>query len=379
VTRTIEIDASGTAVQLGAFVCHACRNVTPQWGAWCRKCSYVGAIGFDPDARPSEIADDVPEVVDGPRAAGSIVPTEKLAIPTGLSGLDDVLTGGFYKEVTADQIRGSVIMLAGPRGSGKSRLLLAALSRPASAKLRCLYLTAEETAERLSMYVREGRLSPKIQIHETQEFETAMQFVEEGCRPTAQAGRPARVKQRQPWDLVVLDSAQKFRLDGTRKLSRISEAVRDFTKQHPTVIVLLSQENRAGDPAGSNELGHDVDVVLRVARDKDGSRLLTCEGKNRFGRDDIEWRYRIVEGKTGPYFETVPERPSAPMNTSPDTSPDTTTTPDRPIVPFPPKVSGRTIPKPPPIPVPPPKPPPPPRRPLSKHPGLHIVPRSDKS
>jgi predicted ATP-dependent serine protease len=313
----------------GAFVCFSCSTVSAAWGAWCRACGYVGGIGFDPDAS----LDEVP--IDGPVTAGEIIPTEKLVIPTGIQGLDQVLGGGFFKEKTADRIRGSSVLFAGPRGTGKTHISLAALSRAAKARMKTLYLSAEETAERLSMYIHEGNLSSKIRLYHTSDFDRAIELAQ-GC------------------DIVVFDSAQKFRLHGAKRLSEMSERIRDFVSTNPTVVLLLSQENRTGDPAGTNELGHDVDVVIRVSRNGE-IRTVTCEGKNRFGRDDGCWRYRIMDGKRGPRFETVEDAPPAPP---------------KPFAPEP-------EPTPPPMPTPPPIPKPP-RKLVSQHPRLHIVPSKSR-
>lgn len=341
--------------QSGAFHCFNCDTIWTRWGAWCRGCGTTDTIAFDPDTDPEKAKnwDEQEESLnseDEPITAGNVIPTQKLAIPTGIAGFDHVLGGGYFKEVTGDSIRGGAYLFGGPRGSGKSRLTLASFSRPAKARLKTLYISGEETAERLSMYVRDDDLSSKIGLYNTTDFDRAMGLAEDGFK-----GMPG------PLDLVAIDSAQKMKMNGVRRLTELSERVRDFVSTHPTVIVLLSQENRTGDPAGTNELGHDLDVVLRIAREADGTRMLTCEHKNRFGKDDGRWRYRVVEKKNGIRLVTV-------------TDPEPRVV-EAPPAALPPASPRAPMPKPPPIPKPPPPPLPPPRRPLSKHPGLHIVPR----
>jgi hypothetical protein len=210
------------------------------------------------------------------------------------------------------------------------------------------------------MYIKEGRLSPKIHLYGTTDFERAIGLAGDGFK-----GCPG------PLDIVVFDSAQKFKLKG--RLREVSEGVRNFTSTHPTIIILLSQENRAGDPSGTNELASDLDVVLRVSRQGAEIRLLECMHKNRFGRDDGRWLFRIDEGKKGLSFTTLEEPPPEEKQVPPppfEKPPLTSVTPpwSHPRAPAPK----------PPMPVPPPLPKPPPRRPLSKHPGLHIVPSRPK-
>jgi DNA repair protein RadA/Sms len=331
-----------SAAKTGAFVCFACDAVSATWGAWCRACGYVGAIGFDPHAVFDELGDTSCQDGDEPIEAGNVIPTEKCPISTGIKGLDDVTDGGYFKEITGGSIRGSSVLVAGPRGGGKSRLILSSFSRPAKARMKCLYISAEETTERLSMYVRESGLSPKIRLCHSQDLDRALELA-------------------RGMDLVALDSGQKFKRDGAKKLSQLSEAVRDFTKSNPTVIVVLSQENKTGDTMGTNELPHDLDVCLRVTREANGVRLLKCDAKNRFGRDDREWRFKIVDGAKGTRYETVENPPPAlpPVLHPPPFAP-------APTAPIPPAS---------PMPRPPPIPKPQPRKPLSKHPGLHIVKR----
>jgi DNA repair protein RadA/Sms len=301
-------------MKTGAFVCHACGAATPEWAGWCRACNYVGAIGWKRDARVNEEPSIEPEGdLDGPMVAGDVTPTEKICVPTGIVGFDRVLTGGFYKEKTGEGIRGSTVLLSGRRGGGKSRVTLAALSKPANRRMKCLYVSSEEQIERLSRYVREGGLSDKIHLYHTLEFERGVDLAVNGFRGV-----------KGPLDIVVFDSAQKFKLEGGRKLTKLSEMLREVTKSYPIVGVLLSQENAQGDPSGTNELGHDADVVLRVERHDNNTRTLSCVAKNRFGADDGEWTFGISSTASGIRF-TDAERPGrAPAGDAPSETPRST-------------------------------------------------------
>lgn len=301
-------------MKTGAFVCHACGAATAEWAAWCRACNYVGAIGWKRGAQIDETPDVEPETdSDEPVAARNVVPIETICIPTGLVGLDRVLAGGFFKEKTAHGILGSTVLISGRRGGGKSRVALAALSKPAKLGLKTLYISSEETADRLSRYVREGGLSDKINLYHTLEFERGIDLAINGFKGV-----------RGPLDIVVFDSGQKFRLEGGRKLSKLSDMLRETTKKHPIIAVLLSQENAQGDPSGTNELGHDADVVLRVERHDNKTRTLSCVAKNRFGTDDGEWTFGIASTASGIRF-TDAERPGrAPAGDAPSETPRST-------------------------------------------------------
>ena len=295
----------------GAFVCHACGAATAEWAAWCRACNYVGAIGWQAEFVKSLLSIEEPDL-DAPVMASSVTPTEKICIPTGIVGVDRVLTGGFYKEKTEGGVRGSTVLLSGRRGGGKSRLTLAALSKPARSK-KVLYVSSEEQVERLARYIKEGGLSDKIHLYHTLEFERAVALAVEGFKGM-----------RGPFDLVAFDSAQKFKLEGGRKLTKLSDMLRETTKNHPIIAVLLSQENAQGDPSGTNELGHDADVVLRVERHDNNTRTLSCVAKNRFGADDGEWAFGISSTASGIRF-TDAERPGrAPAGDAPSETPRST-------------------------------------------------------
>lgn len=201
----------------GAFVCHACGAATAEWAAWCRACNYVGAIGWQAEFVKSLLSIEEPDL-DAPVMASSVTPTEKICIPTGIVGVDRVLTGGFYKEKTEGDVRGSTVLLSGRRGGGKSRLTLAALSKPARSK-KVLYVSSEEQVERLARYIKEGGLSDKIHLYHTLEFERAVALAVEGFKGM-----------RGPFDLVAFDSAQKFKLEGGRKLTKLSDMLRETTK-----------------------------------------------------------------------------------------------------------------------------------------------------
>ena len=301
-------------MKTGAFVCHACGAATAEWAGWCRACNYVGAIGWKRGVQVDEEPSIEPEGdLDGPMVAGDVTPTEKICVPTGIVGFDRVLTGGFYKEKTGEGIRGSTVLLSGRRGGGKSRVTLAALSKPANRRMKCLYVSSEEQIERLSRYVREGGLSDKIHLYHTLEFERGVDLAVNGFRGV-----------KGPLDIVVFDSAQKFKLEGGRKLTKLSEMLREVTKSYPIVGVLLSQENAQGDPFGTNELGHDADVVLRVERHDNNTRTLSCVAKNRFGADDGEWAFGISSTASGIRF-TDAERPGrAPAGDAPSETPRST-------------------------------------------------------
>lgn len=165
-------------------------------------------------------------------------------LASGLAWLDGVLGGGF--------VPGSVVMVHGPPGAGKSTLaLMAAAGVPGS-----LYCSAEEDAGRVAD--RAVRLGLRRDL--------ALAEARSAAEALAQAdGAP----------LVVLDSLQAL---GGRPL-QAAQAALDHARRTGACVVLVCHETKAGDHAGPRALEHLVDASLRLGR---SPRALVAN-KNRHG------------------------------------------------------------------------------------------------
>src|SRR4051794_9002204 len=206
----------------------------------------------DPGATPTPLAD--------------IDPANAIAWPTGLTELDRVLGGGL--------VSGSVTLLGGEPGIGKSTLLLQVLGRLAAAGNRCLLVSAEESAQQVRVRAeRLGALAPELWI------------LAETSLPPALAAL-ASVKP----DYLVVDSIQTvFDPDlesapgSVTQVRGCAHQLVQIAKQRGIVTVLVGHVTKEGSLAGPRVLEHVVDTVLTFEGDRDhGLRLLRAV-KHRFG------------------------------------------------------------------------------------------------
>ncbi|MBN2719469.1 MAG: DNA repair protein RadA [Proteobacteria bacterium] len=245
------------------FVCQACGSTSPKWFGRCPDCRTWGSLieekrGGDDRGQASPPRSPVP-VTDVPADFAE-------RIPSGFSELDRVLGGGM--------VPGSVILLGGDPGIGKSTLLLQVLARMAASGTRVLYVTAEESLRQVGLRAeRVNAGSPELLILSETDFGSAAATAAE-ISPTA----------------LVLDSVQAlFSQDigsapGT--ISQVREiAARAVTlaKEREIVTWLVGHVTKEGAIAGPKALEHMVDTVLYFEGDSSHAYRMVRSVKNRFG------------------------------------------------------------------------------------------------
>src|SRR5262245_54770328 len=129
--------------------CRECGSETPRWLGRCPSCDAWGSIV---EAAPSTL---VVDRLDAPLPLAEVDVEQGAARPTGIDELDRVLNGGL--------VAGSVTLLAGEPGTGKSTLLLQALGCMAGLGARGLLVTAEESCAQVRLRAeRLGTLAPTL-------------------------------------------------------------------------------------------------------------------------------------------------------------------------------------------------------------------------
>jgi DNA repair protein RadA/Sms len=184
---------------------------------------------------------------------------------TGLEELDRVLGGGL--------VPGSVVLLGGDPGIGKSTLLLQAVARMVTS-LKCLYVTGEESLQQIGM--RAQRLGLEVG-----DLECLTETCVEEIVNAASTGKP---------DLLVIDSIQTLYSEAVQSAPGSVSQVREsaahlvrFAKENNCAIILVGHVTKEGALAGPRVLEHMVDAVLYFESDS-GSRYRIIRGvKNRFG------------------------------------------------------------------------------------------------
>jgi DNA repair protein RadA/Sms len=191
--------------------------------------------------------------------------------PTGVAELDRVLGGGI--------VPGSVVLLSGEPGVGKSTLLLEVVQRWAkrSPDDRALYVTGEESAGQVRLRAdRTGAITDDLYLAAESDLATVLGHVEQ-VSPT----------------LLVVDSVQTMQATGTDGVSggvtqvrAVTAALTSLAKSSGIAVLLIGHVTKDGAVAGPRTLEHLVDVVLHFEGERH-STLRTIRGlKNRFGTVD---------------------------------------------------------------------------------------------
>lgn len=192
------------------------------------------------------------------------------ARPTGVSELDRVLGGGI--------VAGSVVLLSGEPGVGKSTLLLEVAHRWARQHGECaLYVTAEESAGQVRLRAdRTGAVHERVYLAAESDLATVLGHIAQ-VRPT----------------LVVVDSVQTMLvadvegvLGGVTQVRAVTAALTSVAKTTGTAVLLVGHVTKDGNVAGPRTLEHLVDVVLQFEGDRQSTLRMVRGIKNRFGSTD---------------------------------------------------------------------------------------------
>lgn len=252
------------------FFCKNCGYQSSQWLGKCPSCnewnSFVEEVIDRGEPAVKGKSSIVKTVQNFPHRLNEIELTQIQRFSTGFSEFDNVLGGGI--------VAGSIVLLGGEPGIGKSTLLLQmALQIP---NKRILYISGEESDAQLKM--RAERLRPGCQ---PEDFfiltETSTQDIFE------------QIKAVQP-DLLIIDSIQTLQSglidSGAGSISQIRECAAEFqhfAKSSGIPVFLIGHITKDGALAGPKILEHIVDTVLQFEGDQHyGYRIVRCI-KNRFG------------------------------------------------------------------------------------------------
>ncbi|ASD23269.1 DNA repair protein RadA [Cryobacterium sp. LW097] len=253
------------------FRCTECGWTTLKWAGRCGECQQWGTVVET--AEKTGISRSVaPSVVSGTGVARPITHVDTTAVahwPTGINEFDRVLGGGI--------VPGSVILLSGEPGVGKSTLLLEVASKAAVAKSRVLYVSAEESVAQVRLRAeRTGALQPELFIAAETDLATILGQID--------AVKP---------DLVIIDSVQTVSSslnDGQAgqpgQVREVASTLIRLAKDRNLPVLLVGHVTKDGTIAGPRLLEHLVDVVCQFEGDRHTALRFVRALKNRFGSTD---------------------------------------------------------------------------------------------
>jgi DNA repair protein RadA/Sms len=218
-------------------------------------------------------------------------------VHTGVPELDRVLGGGM--------VPGSVTLLAGDPGVGKSTLLLEVAHRWAEAGRRALYLSGEESAGQIRLRAeRTGCCHDQLYLAAESDLPIALGHIDE-VRPS----------------LVVVDSVQTMSTTeaegvtgGVTQVRAVTTALTSAAKSTGVAMVLVGHVTKDGAIAGPRSLEHLVDVVLHFEGERTSDLRMVRGVKNRFGAADEVGCFRLhdngIEGVADPSGLFRDQRPA---------------------------------------------------------------------
>lgn len=264
-----------------AFFCTSCGNETARWQGQCPACGDWNTLAEEPaPARRSAVGPAPARRQAGPAEPVRLADVERDAVQrwsTGIQELDFVLGGGV--------VPGSLILLGGEPGIGKSTLLLQVAARLEAGGHPVLYVSGEESAAQVRM--RADRIADGA---------GAVSFVAE----TEVEALLRRVEASPPSALVV-DSIQTVYsrdLDGApgsvTQVRECAARLQQLAKDTGTAVFLVGHVTKGGSVAGPRTLEHIVDTVLYFEGGRGLDHRVLRANKNRFGGVDEIGVFRMT-------------------------------------------------------------------------------------
>ena len=251
------------------YVCQNCGYSTPKWLGKCPECGQWDTLVEETAApapsrqRPSYLA--ITEAPT-PKTLKQVEKVKVQRMTTGIHEFDRVLGGGI--------VPGSLILLGGAPGIGKSTITLDVSMKAAARGARVLYVSGEESEAQTAMRAeRLGQATDALQIMTATELGTIL----------VQA---RQVKPR----LLVIDSIQTMynseletAAGSVGQVRECTAKLLNFAKESNIAIIIIGHVTKEGNIAGPRLLEHMVDVVLQFEGDRSYTYRVLRALKNRFG------------------------------------------------------------------------------------------------
>jgi len=263
------------------YECSNCGAIAATWSGRCHVCGEWNTLQEQLVVVPGAIASQGNTLK--PQSITSVTKAERIKrLVTDISEVDSVLGGGF--------VAGSITLIAGEPGIGKSTLLLQVASAIAQNQ-SVLYVSGEESAHQIGL--RAERLGVKA---------TNLQLITSNS-----ADDIASTIMNEDYQLVIVDSIQTVTAasisSAAGTVSQISNSTHLLSvaaKQTNTALILVGHVTKEGSIAGPKVLEHVVDVVLQLEGDRYGGFKLLRGMKNRYGSTNEIGIFEMIDSGLQP-------------------------------------------------------------------------------
>ncbi len=248
--------------------CSACGHETPRWAGRCPGCGEWNTLVEQarPQRKPAGARRGLGHAAR-PVALGDVSAAEQPRMSSGIRELDNVLGGGI--------VPGSLVLIGGAPGIGKSTLTTMALANLAAAGRRTLYVSAEESAAQIRL--RAERLPEpaalRIPVIADTELSTVL----------------ATLEQERP-EVCVIDSVQTLHSEelssaagSVAQVREVAGEILRVAKALEIAVLLVGHVTKEGALAGPRVLEHLVDCVLHFEGERERTYRTVRAVKNRFG------------------------------------------------------------------------------------------------
>ncbi len=249
------------------WVCQNCGYETPKYIGKCPDCGSWGTLMEETEVRSSVTSAQSVVLDNGPVSLiNEIEITESIKLPTGFEELDRVLGGGL--------VQGSLVLLAGDPGIGKSTLILQTAGNICTSGKKLLYVCAEESGSQVKLRAQRLNVnSDKLYVYSQTNLEAVINQIDE-IKP----------------EILVIDSIQSVYTSEITSSSGSVSQIRECTnilmniaKNKNITVIVIGHVTKDGNIAGPKVLEHMVDTVIYFEGDKYKSQRLLRSIKNRFG------------------------------------------------------------------------------------------------
>lgn len=249
------------------YICQECGRQEAKWIGKCPDCgNWNTFIESMKEKNNGARARNSKFTAENPKSISDIPVKNNERIITGISEFDHILGGGI--------VPGSLALLAGPPGIGKSTLLLQVAESLSKSGKKCLYISGEESLEQIKLRADRLKVSSKQLLVYS---ETDLQKI------------IAQVQKIKP-DVVIIDSIQTVfnpdlsALPGSiGQVRECAEEINSAAKSERISVIISGQVTKEGSIAGPKLLEHTVDTVLYFDETKDSFYRIIRAEKNRFG------------------------------------------------------------------------------------------------